>query len=320
MKTILVLGAAGNVGRAVAEAFRDAGWTVRAQVRPGGADRLPAGVEPVEADGADGGALAAAGRGVDVVFHGLNPPYTRWESAMMPLAESAIAAAAENRALLILPGNVYVFGAGMPQVLTPDLPFRPTTSKGRLRVALEERLAMAAREAGFRLVILRAGDFFGGGPGGWFDRVLVKDLGKGVFTSPAPDGVVHAFAYLPDLAGAVVALAEARDRLGPVERFHFSGHAVTLDAMAAAVARAHGRPLRTKRMPWWLLRLVAPVAPMLRALVEMKYLWDVPHRLVDDRLEAVAGPLPHTPLDGTVAASLRRLEAEGVSSARGSRH
>jgi nucleoside-diphosphate-sugar epimerase len=206
----------------------------------------------------------------------------------------------------------------MPEALTPDVPFRPTTSKGRLRVALEERLAMAAREVGFRLVVLRAGDFFGGGPGGWFDRVLVKDLGKGVFTSPAPDGIVHAFAYLPDLARTVVALAEARERLGVVERFHFPGHAVTLDALAAAVGQAHGRPLRTKRLPWWLLRLVAPVAPMLRALVEMKYLWDVPHRLVDDRLEAVAGTLPHTPLDEAVAESLRRLATVGLSSARGS--
>jgi nucleoside-diphosphate-sugar epimerase len=310
MSEILVLGAAGNVGRQVAEAFRDAGWRVRAQVRPGGAARLPEGVEPVEFDGFDAAAAARAGAGADVVFHGLNAPYTRWETEMMPLAESAIAAAAANRATLFLPGNVYVFGAGMPETLTPATPFRPTTSKGRLRVQLEERLAAAAREKGFRFVVLRAGDFFGGGPGSWFDRVIVKDAGKGAFTSPAPEGVVHAWAYLPDLARAFVALAGARETLDPVERFHFPGHAVTMGEMKAAVEAAVGRPLKTKRLPWWAMRLAAPFAPMMRALVEMKYLWDVPHRLVDDRLEQVAGPLPRTPIDAAVTATLRRLSTK----------
>jgi nucleoside-diphosphate-sugar epimerase len=306
---VLVLGAAGNVGRLVAEAFRDAGWRVKAQVRPGGAARLPAGVEPVEADGADVAAMARAGADADVVFHGLNAPYTRWETDMMPLAEGAIAAAAAGRATLFLPGNVYGFGAGMPERLTPGVPFRPTTSKGRLRVALEERLAEAAAANSFRLVILRAGDFFGGGPGSWFDRVLVKDVGKGVFTTPAPVGVVHAWAYLPDLARAFVALAGVRDRLGPVERFHFPGHAVPIETMKAAVETAAGRPLRLRRLPWWAMRLIAPFQPMMRALLEMKYLWDVPHRLVDERLAAVVGPMPATPLDAAVAATLARLGA-----------
>ena len=38
---ILVLGAAGRLGYTAAEAFRDAGWTVKGLVRPGRAAAVP---------------------------------------------------------------------------------------------------------------------------------------------------------------------------------------------------------------------------------------------------------------------------------------
>jgi nucleoside-diphosphate-sugar epimerase len=308
MATILVLGAAGRLGKVAAEAFRDAGWTVRAQVRPGGSARLPAGVTAVEADGTDGTALAAAARGADVVFNGLNPPYTAWRREVPRITAAAIAAATAGGGLLLFPGNVYGFGAGMPPVLTPGTPERPTTVKGRLRVEAEAAMAAAARTGAFKLAVVRAGDFFGGpGRGSWFDLVVAKDAARGLVASPAPLDLPHAWAYLPDLARALVAVAEARDRLGPVETFHFPGHTATMREMAAAIGAATGRPARIRKLPWWTLRLAALVAPMPRELVEMKYLWDMPHRLEDPRLAAIAGPLPATPFDRAVADALRAL-------------
>ena len=42
-----------------------------------------------------------------------------------------------------------------------------------------------------------------------------------------------------------------------------------------------GQPdLPLRRLPWWALRLVAPVVPLLRELVEMRYLWQQPLRLL----------------------------------------
>lgn len=306
MKSVLVLGAAGRVGRAVAEAFRDASWRVKGQVRPGGAKRLPSGIEPVEAEGADAAALARAGEGMDVVFHGLNPLYTNWEREMMPLAEAAVAAAAANKALLLLPGNVYVFGADMPEHLTPDVPFRPTTSKGRLRVALESHLAEEARSRGFKFAVLRAGDFFGGtGKGTWLDLAIFRS--KGTFTAVAPMDTKHAWAYLPDLANAFVALAENREKLGAEEHFHFPGDTASMAQMHAAAEKALGRQLKVKSMPWWLFRLASPFSAMFRAVLEMKYLWEVPHGLEDPRLEQVTGPLRRTPLDQAMAKAIKDL-------------
>jgi nucleoside-diphosphate-sugar epimerase len=311
MATILVLGAAGRLARVAAEAFRDAGWTVKGQVRPGGAGRLPPGVVPVEADGTDAEALAAAARGADVVLQGLNPPYTAWRTEVPKLTAAAIAAARASGGLLLFPGNVYGFGAEMPAVLTPETPERPTTVKGRLRVEAEAALAAGARSGAYRLAVIRAGDFYGGpGRGSWFDLVVAKDAARGLVASPARDlDMPHAWAYLPDLARAFVAVAEARDRLGPVETFHFAGHTLSMREIAAAVGLARGKPARVRRLPWWALRLAGLVMPMPRELVEMKYLWDVPHRLEDPRLESLAGPLPATPPDRAVADALRAIGA-----------
>lgn len=59
-RTVLVTGGAGGLGGAVLEVLRDQGWRVVAPVRPGAADRLPAGVIPVDADLTDPAAVTTA--------------------------------------------------------------------------------------------------------------------------------------------------------------------------------------------------------------------------------------------------------------------
>jgi len=169
---ILVLGAAGRLGHKAAETFRDAGWIVTSLMRPGGAARAPAHTTVLEIDALDHAAVGKAARGVDVVLHALNPPYTDWARLALPLAYSAVAAAETAGATLLFPGNLYNYGSPLPPVIDENTPMRPSSRKGQLRVAIEDRL-MEAAERGVRTIILRAGDFYGGGPGSWFDLVLV---------------------------------------------------------------------------------------------------------------------------------------------------
>ena len=75
--------------------------------------------------------------------------------------------------------------------------------------------------------------------------------------------------------------------------------------MIAAIRRAIGDPRLTVRMtPWWLMRLAAPVVPLFREILEMRYLWNVPLRMDNARLKSVLGAEPHTPLDEAVRATL----------------
>ncbi|TMJ45295.1 MAG: NAD-dependent epimerase/dehydratase family protein, partial [Alphaproteobacteria bacterium] len=108
---ILVLGAAGRLGHKAAETFRDAGWIVTSLMRPGGAARAPAHTTVLEIDALDHAAVGKAARGVDVVLHALNPPYTDWARLALPLAYSAVAAAETAGATLLFPGNLYNYGS-----------------------------------------------------------------------------------------------------------------------------------------------------------------------------------------------------------------
>ncbi|SCM72481.1 conserved hypothetical protein [uncultured Pleomorphomonas sp.] len=301
---VLVLGALGGVGQAVAEEFHRRGWQVSGLVREGRAGELPDWVWPVEADLHDTEAVAkAASSPVDVVFDGLNAPYHRWAELARPLCAAALAIAERLGALHLFPGSVYGFGEGMPDRLTPDISFAPTSEKGRIRVDIEESFAEAARDGRVRTVILRAGDFFGPTISGqsWLSAFIATRARQGVIRSPGPTDVPHAWAYVPDLARAFVELAGQRDRLGAFEVFHFEGHTASIADIAAAAGIAYRRSMRVRRVPGLVFTLIGLIDPVVRASREMAYLWRVPHRLIDRRLETVTGPLAATPLSEALA-------------------
>jgi len=305
---IIILGAAGRFGHAAAEAFRKARWDVASLVRPGARARALKGTEVIEVDALDHAAVGKAAHGADVVLHALNPPYTQWSKLALPLAYSAITAAENAGATLIFPGNLYNYGKGLPPVIDETTPVRPSSRKGRLRVAIEDRIEEAA-ERGMRSIILRAGDFYGGGEGSWLDLVVVNEIGRGRLTYPGPVDLVHEWAYLPDLVAAMVRLAEVRETLGPFESFGFPGHAVSGREFTTAIARASGRGLQVKRMTWWLIHALGPLMPLSRELSEVAYLWNEPHRIDGRKLAATIGEVPHTPLDVAVTRALQDLGA-----------
>lgn len=305
---VLVLGAAGRFGYRAAEAFRSAGWAVASLVRPGTSSRAPPGTEVVEVHALDHAAVTQAARGTDVVLHALNPSYTDWSRMALPLAYSAITAAETAGATLLFPGNLYNYGSPMPPVIDESTAMHPSSRKGQLRVAMEDRMAEAA-ERGMRTVIVRAGDFFGGGHGAWLDLVLAKEIGRARLTYPGPLDLTHEWAYLPDLASVLVRLADIRDTLPPFATFGFPGHAVTGREFTTAIARAARSKLQIKRMSWWLIHALRPFVPLCRELSEIAYLWHEPHRIDGGKLAAVLGDVPHTPLDVAVARALQDLGA-----------
>ncbi len=296
MKTVLVLGALGGVGKSVAKAFARHGWRVLGLVRSGKAG-LPEGVVPVTADLFDAAAVARATGPVDVVFNGLNLPYPAWPTGALPLYTAAADIAEALDARQIYPGCVYNFGAAMPEALTPATPFAPTTVKGRIRVAIEAMFRERAEAGRLRTIVLRAGDFFGeGAPKSWMHIIVAKEMRQGKLTYPGGYDTVHAWAYLPDMAEAIVRLAEAEDGLSAYEVFHFDSHNVTARQLREAAQQAVGRRMKLGHLPRLVFPLMGLFDPVIRATVEMLYLWDVPHVLNDDRLAKVIGPVPHTPL------------------------
>lgn len=323
-ETVIVMGARGRFGQAAARAFADAGWRVLAQCRPGApvppALHSDGRIEWVQGDVAQHDVvlhdiLRRAGRGATVIVHALNPSaYTNaaWTRDSIALLESTIALARALDATVMLPGNVYNFGARMPALLREDTPQLAQTVKGRVRIALEKHL----RQSGVRNVVIRAGDFFGSGTGTWFDQVIVKKLPGGTFTYPGVrKDVSTAWAYLPDLARTFVQVAQRRAVLPQNEVLHFAGYNLSgqqwMDAIAP-IARSQawvpsGQPLRWAQLPWGLMRMGAWLVPTWASYLEMRYLWDTPHALDNRRLAALLGAEPQTPLSDAVTAALQEL-------------
>ena len=314
---------------AATRAFAQAGWQVVAQVRPGGTGRtLPAlaGVWWLPVAVHDTAALVSEAQGAQVVVHALNPAYTdkAWRTEAAGLLDAAIAATQALGATLMLPGNVYNFGEHMPPVLREDTPQRATGAKGRVRVALEQRLAVAAQGGRMRAVVLRAGDFFGSGADGWLDQAIAKHLHQGRVTWPGPLDVATPWAYLPDLAATFVRVAQERHRLAAFDCLHFSGHTVSaqpwLHSLTAIAAERGWLPdsgaLRVSRLNWALLRVAGLVVPTFAALAAMRYLRTVPHQLDNTRLRALIGEEPHTPFDAAVRQALADLGLAGPAAPR----
>jgi nucleoside-diphosphate-sugar epimerase len=314
--TVLILGARGRFGQAAARAFARAGWQVLGQVRPGAQGPAIAGVHWLALEPSDTAALAKAARHAAVVAHGLNPVYTHkaWRAQAPALLESAIRISQVLGATLMMPGNVYNYGEAMPALLREDTAQAATGVKGRIRIAMEQRLQAATQE-GLRAVVIRAGDFFGSGTGSWLDQAVAKDLARGRVTWPGPLDVATPWAYLPDLANTFVKVAQQRARLDAYAQLHFAGHTVTgrqwVDALTSVAWDQGGLPsggaLRVSRMPWPLLRMAGLFIPTLAALAEMRYLWRTPHQLHNQDLCALIGDEPRTLFDDAVRQSLHDL-------------
>ena len=304
---IVVLGGAGRLGRAAAQAFKSGGWHVASLVRGSSAGDAVPGTEIIEVDARDAESVVAAASGADVVLDALNVPYADWARLALPFADTAIAAARESCATLVFPGNLYSYGASMPARIDETTSMHPTSRKGAIRIAVETRLREAA-EGGLRTIVLRAGDYFGGeGRGSWFDRIVVREIAAGQLTYPGPLDVIHEWAYLPDLAQAMVQLVDQRERLAPFATLGFAGHAVTGRELAAAISRACRRNFKIDFMPWRLLKVMGLVVPAFRELTDIAYLWSTPHAIDGARLAQVIGDIPRTPLDQAIAASLAAL-------------
>ncbi|HEX7775370.1 MAG TPA: NAD-dependent epimerase/dehydratase family protein [Parvibaculum sp.] len=315
-RTALIIGATGGFGGETALALMAHGWRVRGINRsPKAAARANPGLGPIDwvkGDAMKTADVVAAAQGVDLVVHAANPPgYRNWKGTALPMLESSIAAAKAAGIRLVFPGTVYNFGPDSFPLIGETSPQNPTTRKGAIRVAMENRLREAAAHEGLRVLIVRAGDFIGSrGGNNWFGQGLVKP-GKPLHavTYPGARHVGHAWAYLPDLAETVVRLVERESDLAPFDVFHFGGHWFGKGVeLADATRRAAGKPnAPIRRFPWIAIYALAPFVETFREMLEMRYLWKKPVQLDNTKLVAFLGEEPHTPTDRMLRETLTGL-------------
>ena len=289
-KNVLILGASGRFGRHAAQSFKTAGWSVHTFDRS--KDQL-----------------SDAAKGMQVIVAAGNPLYPDWASQLPAMHAQIRAAALKHDALVVLPGNVYVFGADTPLPWGAKTPHKAQNPLGRLRIDMEA----AYRREGVRTLLIRAGDFLDTqASGNWFDQILTKRLNAGKLTYPGDLNTPHSWAYLPDLARATVALSETRDTLPKFVDVPFAGYTMTGTEMAQILGRTQGGTITARSMAWWPLRLASPFMPLFKYLREMRYLWDTPHHLDPEPLQTLLPDFEPTPVDQALARATAHLGQKGA--------
>lgn len=297
-KTVLILGASGKIGRHAAQAFGRAGWQVRLFDR-------------ARDD------MVAAAQGCDVIVNGLNPPnYHDWAGLIPAITRQVIAAARASGAMVVIPGNVYNYGAQSGE-LSEATPQTPCSRKGAVRVEMEQ----AYRDSGVQTLILRAGSFIDPERNGdVVSLLLLRAIQRGRVTAMGDPRAMQPYAYVPDWARAVVSLAEMRDRLARFEDVPFPGHAFSVKELRSTLEVELHRSLRLSRFPWWAMRLAAPFWELARELLEMRYLWSLPHWLSDEKFNRLLPGFQPTDMREVMLAGLPPKIHPDQPVARGAGH
>lgn len=295
MPSVIVLGARGRFGRSAAQAFAAGDWDVTR------AGRGLTGPDSMDVDATDADAVLHACAGHDVIVNGVNPPYDHWTQVVPIVTQAVIAAAQASGATVMIPGNVYNYGCTLPPVLREDTPWVANTRKAGIRIRMEH----AYRDSGVKTIVLRGGDFLEAAQtGNWFDSYIAPKAQQGKMTYPGPRDKVHAWAYLPDMARALVGLADRRADFAQFEEFGFGGYALTGNEMIALVEQALGKPMRVSRFPWFALRVMALWSPLMREVLEMRYLWNRPHAVDGGKLRAALPEFRPTPVAAAISRSV----------------
>jgi nucleoside-diphosphate-sugar epimerase len=239
MMRILVTGASGYIGGAVAIAARRAGHTVTGLIRdPAKADPLTAaGCEILVGDLTEPASLAAPLAGVDAVVHtalGIRRDGLEADHAAVEVMLDALAV--RNGSIVLTSGlGVYL---GVTAAYVDEQTPLDSAGSQYPRVALEDRVLAAAGRS-VRPVVFRLANVYGGGGAGTFTRMLLaaaREEGSGVYVGEEGTGFFSAV-HIDDLVSAYLA---ALDRPAANGRYNLVGSTHAMRDVAVVMSHAVG--------------------------------------------------------------------------------
>lgn len=218
IKTVLVTGATGNVGRHIAVGLRDAGITVRALSRNPSRDRLPIGADAVAGDLTDPDSVRAAAAGADAAF-------LLWPFVTADGADAVVRAIAAHVRRI-----VYLSALSVDDGAAPE----DNGVWGQVEQAVER--------SGAEWTFLRAGGF-ASNTLAWAERIRSDGVVRWVY-GEAARSLIHE----RDIADVAVRVL-AEDGHAGVKYLLTGPEAVTQADQARIIGEAVGRPVRWEEAP-----------------------------------------------------------------------
>lgn len=294
MEKALVLGASGAMGYAITKELCGRGIDVIAFARNKkkledlfhGEERI----QIVAGDVCKQENIMEAAKGVDVIFHAVNIPYTDWELKQPELLKNILETTKYHGAKLAMVDNIYAYGRQEGARVTEEAVKNPHTKKGKIRLQLE----LMAKQAGVPVLTAHFPDFYGPNA----ESTLIHHTLQGVIANKISSFVgdkklAREYIFTPDGAKAIVELALRDDAYG--QNWNIPGCGViTGEEMIGHIRELTGytKPIMTvkKRM----IGMLGLFDKQMKEFVEMLYLTEEPVILSGEKYERYVGKVPKT--------------------------
>lgn len=284
---LAIIGAAGAIGKSVADAYHAKGEHVQLVGR--NAAPLQAmqatGDEVVVADVATEEGCFAALQGVTHAVYTLGLPYSKTAFAAYPAMMTAFIKAARRAGTkrIVLITNIYPYGKPQTPKVAETHPRLPCSVKGQFRKEQED-IFLAASGDGLETISLRLPDFYGPNvAGSIFDGVIKAAIAGKTGNLLGPDQTPHEFVFTPDVGPVVRDLLESKKSVSGA--FNFAGAGVTTQRkLAEAIYAQAGRSPKLVTLAPWMQQGLGLFMPILSELNEMRYLHQTPVLLDDAKL------------------------------------
>jgi nucleoside-diphosphate-sugar epimerase len=313
MGKIALFGAAGAIGKSIADALRAQGEAYRVVGR--NRERLvetfgsDPNAEIVTWNPADAASVRAAARGVDTLIYLVGVPYNHFELHPVTMRQTLDGAIAEGVKRMVLIGTVYPYGVPVTEKLSEEHPRNPPTFKGKMRKEQEDMLLAAHAAGEIQATVLRLPDFYGPS----VESSLLDGMFKAVASGKTADMVgpidtPHEFVFVPDVGPVVLALAEKPEACG--RWWNLAGAGVTSQRQMAEQAFALvGRKPKVRVVGKLGLRLIGLFQPFMKELVEMHYLQTTPVLMDDSALMGLLSDVHKTSYAEGVRLSVESYQA-----------
>lgn len=300
---IAIIGAAGAVGRALADEFEQSG------VRPVviGRDRakletyFARRAEVCAADLQDSEQAARALDGIVSAVYCVGLPYPQFALHPVLMRKAIDAARKAGVRRLAVVSSVYSYGRPRTARVSESHTREPESRKGAFRREQEDAAIAAHQPGEFETFVLHLPDFYGPYASNSLAHMMMEALMAGKPARWLGDPYApHEFVFMPDAARVIADMLGRPECFG--RRWNLAGAGEISGRrfveLAASQFGAQPRVIATGRL---LLRLGGLFQPLLRELVELHYLGETPVLLDDAALRSVLGEIRKTPLEEGVA-------------------
>lgn len=304
MEKALVLGASGGMGYAIVEELIKREIEVIAFARS--KEKLEKlfknseKVQIVAGDVFDKTELINVAKGIDVIFHAINIPYSEWYEKQPTLMKNVVQAAEVANSKLAVVDNIYAYGRGNGSKINEEYSKNPHTKKGKIRVELSKR----AFQAKVPVLIAHFPDFYGPNA---INAMLTYTFNKMIQNKKAMfvgnQQNAREYIYTPDGAKAIVELALHDKAYG--QNWNIPAAGVITGEKIVSIAGSHLQYQKSvSTVTKGMIRFLGIFDKQMKEVVEMLYLTEDPVVLDGSKYEKEIGALPATPYEEGIKRTL----------------